>query len=206
MSCSPFDLKDYFLEELPAAQRAQVEGHVRQCAGCREELERLQMTRSALFSLRDEEIPQRIAFVSDPIFEPSGMRRWLGGFWASTARLGFASAAMLSISIFYFAATRPAPAPERAAVPTMAAASPNPSLTQEQVDRQIQQAVVKAVADVEARQDARTTLLTAALEARLGEARKSLQLAADEYELSRKRSQTVTADLLTIPRERGEIQ
>src|ERR1035441_3578675 len=96
MSCSPFDLKDYFLRELAPSARAQVEGHVRQCAACREELERLQMTQNALFSLRDEEIPQRIAFVSDPIFEPSPARRWLGAFWASTARLGVASSAMLS--------------------------------------------------------------------------------------------------------------
>ena len=113
MSCSPFDLKEYFLRELPSPQRVQVEAHVNHCPPCREELERLQLTEAALFSLRDEEIPQRIAFVSDQIFEPSPVRRWLSGFWGSTARLGFASAAMLSASIFYFAATRPAPAPDR---------------------------------------------------------------------------------------------
>jgi anti-sigma factor RsiW len=194
MSCSPFDLKDYFLQELPASQRVQVEGHVRQCAGCREDLERLQMMQSALFSLRDEEIPQRIAFVSDPIFEPSPVRRWLGGFWTSTARLGFASAAMLSLSIFYFAATRPAPAPERAAVPTMAAAAPasllQKEMTQEQIDQQIQQAVVKAVADVEARQNAKTTQLAADLESRATEMRNSLLLAADQQDdMSRKHDQ-----------------
>jgi anti-sigma factor RsiW len=206
MSCSPFDLKDYFLQELPPAERTQVEGHVRQCGGCREELERLEITQSALFSVRDEEIPQRIAFVSDPIFEPSPVRGWLGGFWASTARLGFASAAMLSISIFYFAATRPAPAPERAAVSTMAAASPNSSVTEAQLDRQIAQAVVKAVAEVEARQDAKTNQLTADLERRSSEMRRSLELAADEYETNRKRDQVKhTADLVQ-PTERGEIK
>ena len=92
MSCSPFDLKDYFLRELPSPQRVQVEAHVNNCSTCREELERLQLTEAALFSLRDEEIPQRIAFVSDQIFEPSPVRRWFSGFWGSTARLGFASA------------------------------------------------------------------------------------------------------------------
>src|ERR1017187_9592606 len=110
MSCSPFDLKDYFLQELPFPERVQVEAHVKTCLTCREELERLELTGAALFSLRDEEIPQRIAFVSDQIFEPSPLRRWLSAFWASTARLGFASAVVLSASIFYFAATRPAPA------------------------------------------------------------------------------------------------
>ena len=80
MSCSPFDLRDYFLKELADPQRRQVEAHVKTCPPCREELERLQLTEAALFSLRDEEIPQRIAFVSDKIFEPSPWRRWLGRF------------------------------------------------------------------------------------------------------------------------------
>ena len=35
MSCSPFDLKDYFLKELPDPERRQVEGHVRECLRCR---------------------------------------------------------------------------------------------------------------------------------------------------------------------------
>ena len=100
MSCSPFDLRDYFLKELVPEERVQVDGHLKGCLGCREELDRLQLTEAALFSLRDEEIPQRIAFVSDKIFEPSPMRRWFDAFWGSTARLGFASAALLSCSIF----------------------------------------------------------------------------------------------------------
>ena len=132
MSCSPFDLKDYFLQELPSPERVQVEAHVNHCLACREELDRLQLTASALFSLRDEEIPQRIAFVSDQIFEPSPLRRWFTAFWGSTARLGFASALMLSASIFYFAATRPAPAPgavatrSPAVAPSTAALTPTP--------------------------------------------------------------------------------
>jgi anti-sigma factor RsiW len=111
MSCSPFDLRDYFLKELPDPQRQrQVEAHVKACATCREELDRLRITGAALLSMADEEIPQRIAFVSDKIFEPSPWRRWLAAFWNSGARLGFASAAMLSASLVVFA-LRPAPAP-----------------------------------------------------------------------------------------------
>src|SRR5258708_37318755 len=76
------------------------------------------MTQAALFSLRDEEIPQRIAFVSDKVFEPSPWRRWWSAFWGSTARLSFASAAMLSAAILVSALNRPAPAPApRAAIP-----------------------------------------------------------------------------------------
>src|SRR5580692_6842531 len=111
MSCSPFDLRDYFLQELtdPHQQRL-VEAHVKTCSPCREELDRLRVTGSALRCLADEEIPQRIAFVSDKIFEPSPWRRWLAAFWNSGARLGFASAAMLSASLVFFA-LKPAPAP-----------------------------------------------------------------------------------------------
>jgi anti-sigma factor RsiW len=109
MSCSPFDLKDYFLQELPDPQRQQVEAHVRSCAACSMELDRLRLTEAALFSLRDEEIPQRIAFVSDPVFEPSPLRRWWSGVWASPARLGFAAAALLSVAILVNGVARGVP-------------------------------------------------------------------------------------------------
>jgi anti-sigma factor RsiW len=102
MSCSPFDLRDYFLKELPEPEGKQVELHVKTCGACREELERLRMTEAALVSLRDEEMPQRLAFVSDKIFEPSPARRAWAAFWGSSARLGFASAAMLSAALVVY--------------------------------------------------------------------------------------------------------
>ena len=49
MSCSPFDLRDYLLEELAAGDRREVEKHVRACAGCREELDRLRLTQALRF-------------------------------------------------------------------------------------------------------------------------------------------------------------
>ena len=111
MSCSPFDLRDYTLKELSESERQQVDAHVRGCAACREEVERLRLTEAALFALREEEIPQRIAFVSDKIFEPSPWRRAWSAFWGSTARLGFASAAMLSTALIVFSLARPAGKP-----------------------------------------------------------------------------------------------
>jgi anti-sigma factor RsiW len=203
MNCSPFDLKDYFLQELPSPERVQVEAHVNHCLACRQELERLQLTSAALFSLRDEEIPQRIAFVSDQIFEPSPLRRWFSGFWASTARLGFASALMLSVSIFYFAATRPAPAPDRTAVaPTMAAVTPTP----QDVQQQIQQAVSKAVAEVEARQSEKTKQLVADFEQRNDDTLRSVRWMAGELDANRKRSQVTRVMALAQPAESGEIK
>ena len=202
MSCSPFDLKDYFLKELPSPQRLQVEAHVKTCDTCREDLDRLQLTEAALFSLRDEEIPQRIAFVSDKIFEPSPVRRWFTAFWGSTARLGFASAAMLSCAIFYFAATRTAPAPNRPAVieKVTVAAAPSPA----EIQKQIQQAVAVAVAEVEARQAEKTNKLVADLEHRSDEIRRSLQLVAGEYDLNRKRAQRDIQAAMIRPVDSGD--
>lgn len=102
MSCSPFDLREYFLKELPGPEGKQVELHIKTCAACREELERLRVTEAALVSLRDEEMPQRLAFVSDKIFEPSPVRRAWAAFWGSSVRLGFASATMLSAALVIY--------------------------------------------------------------------------------------------------------
>jgi anti-sigma factor RsiW len=202
MSCSPFDLKDYFLKELPSPQRLQVEAHVKNCLTCREELDRLQLTEAALFSLRDEEIPQRIAFVSDQIFEPSPLRRWFSGFWGSTGRLAFASALMLSTSIFYFAATRPAPAPDRTAAPTMAAVTPSP----QEVQQQIQQAVSKAVAEVDARQTEKYKQVVADLEQRNEETLRSVRWMAGELDANRKRAQVSRIMAMAQPSEGGEVK
>lgn len=56
-----------------------------------EETERLETTLAALRSVPDEEIPQRIAFVSDKVFEP----KW----WQRFPVWGLASAAMLSFAV-----------------------------------------------------------------------------------------------------------
>jgi anti-sigma factor RsiW len=202
MSCSPFDLRDYHFGELADPQRREVESHVRNCAPCREELERLQMTESALFTLREEEIPQRIAFVSDPIFEPSRVRRFFSDFWGSAARLGFASAAMLSAALVVFAFHKPAPAPVPAAVPPAVVASAAPS--DADVKALVDAAVAKAVGAAEERQTLKTKALAADLEA----ARQRLLVAAQELDQSQKRQGTykLNAGLLLPPNENGEVQ
>lgn len=105
MSCSPFDLRDYCLGELAEKDRRDVEGHVRACPACHEEVDRLRATQAVLLAVRDEEIPRRIGFVSDKVFEPSPLKRW----WSSSSRLGFASAAMLSAALLAFTFHRPGP-------------------------------------------------------------------------------------------------
>ncbi|HZS49239.1 MAG TPA: zf-HC2 domain-containing protein [Bryobacterales bacterium] len=97
MSCSPFDLRDFWLEELGAADRRQVEKHLEACARCREELERLRMTQRALLALKDEEVPRRIAFISDKVFEPSGMSRWWAAFLLRVPRFALSASLLLAV-------------------------------------------------------------------------------------------------------------
>ena len=178
MSCSPFDLRDYFLKELPEGDRRQVDQHLKGCAGCREELDRLHLTEAALLTLRDEEMPQRIAFVSDKIFEPSPARRWWTALWSSGARLGFASAAMLSAALVFSALTRPAPVP--APAPGSAASMVTAAAMEQLIDRRVTVAVEKASAEIDARQQKRTSDLIAAVEKRHELDRQGLMLAMDE--------------------------
>ncbi len=191
MSCSPFDLRDYFLEELPDPHRRLVETHVKTCGSCHDELDRLSIMGAALHSSVDEEIPQRIAFVSDKIFEPSPWRRRLAAFWNSGARLGFAGAAMLSASLLVFA-LRPAPAPvtivRTVAAPASAQVAPA-SVSEAEMQQRIQTAVDKAVA-------AKTVEMAKQVD---GLRRQVLQAAEQfEYDRSRMRNQLRAANY-TLP-------
>ncbi|HKE23038.1 MAG TPA: zf-HC2 domain-containing protein [Bryobacteraceae bacterium] len=188
MSCSPIVLKDYVLKELGDAERRAVDAHLKSCTGCREELERLRLTEAALFSLREEEIPQRIAFVSDPVFEPSTWQRVWSGFWGSAARLGFASAALLSGAIVYSAVTRPAPVavtPAAPAVPTIANVQPAPAVSEAEIQNRIDVAVRKAVAASREQEMVQVRQLVGDLQQKRQQFTLALaQLEVDEHKLS----------------------
>jgi anti-sigma factor RsiW len=201
MSCSPFDLRDYFLKELPDSEQRQVEAHVRNCQPCLEELDRLRLTEAALFALREEEIPQRIAFVSDQVFEPSPWRRWWAALWGSTARLAFASAAMLSIAILVSALR---PVGQIALVPGAPQAQVVKAVSDTEIQTRIDFAVAKAVAQVDARQTEKTKQLMA----NLGAARQQLVWAASEFDLYQRRANTVRvlADYGPPRADNGELK
>ncbi len=169
MSCSPFDLRDYFFGELPEEGRRQVELHTKNCVACREELNSLRSTQAILLSVPDEEIPQRIGFVSDRVYEPSRLLRWWRAFWGSAPRLGFASAAMLSAAIIVSAMHRPVPvAPVSVDLPKLEA----------DWSRRVNEAVEKAVAESDARHERRTAELLAATTRRF-ETQRRAERAAD---------------------------
>ena len=125
--CSKWDWKGYVLGELDKNARAQAEAHAATCESCREELASTRLTLDALSTLREEEVPRRIAFVSDKVFEP----RWWQTIWNPT----FAAACVVAAAVLIhgFAIARPAA---------------DPATIQAQVDR----AVTKAVAETEDRQ------------------------------------------------------
>jgi anti-sigma factor RsiW len=136
MSCEPYDWKAYALGELAATERREAEAHVSTCEGCRGELAHVRLTLDTLSALREEEVPRRIAFVSDKVFEP----RW----WETFLRPTFAAACVLAAAIVMHGyMTRPEPVDAAA------------------IQVQVNQAVTRAVADVERRNaDLQTQLTT----------------------------------------------
>ena len=161
MSCSPHDLRDYVFKELDSESRRQVESHLKTCAACRLETDRLLVTEAAMHSLRDEEIPRRIAFVSDKIFEPSLLHRWWRAGWVPTG-------ALIAAAIIFAALYRPQPVIRQA--PFDAA----------RLRAEISQEVVKAVTASEQRSAQRTAEILAAAEKRFEFERRADRLAFAE--------------------------
>ena len=88
MSCvspeSKPDWKAYVLRELGQDAHRQAEAHLAACSTCHEEVATLRLTLDTLSTLREEEMPRRIAFVSDKVFEP----RWWQRVFESHLRRG----------------------------------------------------------------------------------------------------------------------
>jgi hypothetical protein len=145
-------LRDYAFDELPAGAagdraRREMEQHLVGCGLCATELDQLRVTTAALRALPEQEVPRRIAFVSDKIFNPSPLARFLAAL-PKYAALAVAAVALV------VAVQRPAP--EVVKVVTTASGA--------DVSKQIDEAVGKAVSQVRAEvkaEDARIT--TAAL-------------------------------------------
>jgi|SoimicmetaTmtLPC_FD_contig_31_10816850_length_797_multi_2_in_0_out_0_2 anti-sigma factor RsiW len=125
MSCispeSRPDWKAYTLGDLNPEVSRQAEAHLAACSHCHEEVATLRLTLDTLSTLREEEVPRRIAFVSDKVFEP----RW----WQRVFNPTFAAGALVAAAILIHGSLRPG---------------------QAQVDAAVSTAVNKAVAQVEA--------------------------------------------------------
>jgi anti-sigma factor RsiW len=127
MSCEQYDWKAYAFGELSASERREAETHSAACEGCREELASMRLTIDTLSALREEEVPRRIAFVSDKVFEP----RW----WQAFLRPSFSAALLIAAAIVAHGyMTRPA-------------------VDNAEIQARVDQAVSKAVAEVEQRNE-----------------------------------------------------
>jgi|SRR5690242_5750821 len=102
------DWKGYALKELDPDAARTAEAHLASCPVCREELATVRLTLDTLSALREEEIPRRIAFVSDKVFEP----RW----WQRVFSPTFAGACLVAAAILVHGALRPGQAQVDAAV------------------------------------------------------------------------------------------
>ncbi|HEY4363327.1 MAG TPA: zf-HC2 domain-containing protein [Bryobacteraceae bacterium] len=129
MSCEKHDWKAYALGELDRPARAEAESHHATCVRCREELATLRLTLDTLSTLREEEIPRRIAFVSDKVFEP---KWWQKGFFEKVLSPNLAAACVIAAAILVHAFARPS--------------GPDPAQTQALIQAQVSAAVNEAVA------------------------------------------------------------
>lgn len=165
------DLKAYALGEGSPSERKAIEAQLAQSEDGREELRALEYTLHALKSIPDEEIPRRIAFVSDPVFAPS----WWQRFWQSGPQLGFVSAGLLAAAILgHGALMRPMAAVAPAAV------AMESKLNQTDVDQAVNAAVTKALAGAEARQKEMLNTALAEVEKRHETERQMMAVSFDE--------------------------
>ncbi|HYZ87257.1 MAG TPA: hypothetical protein VE621_22775 [Bryobacteraceae bacterium] len=147
------DLRDYLFGEGSASERQTAERHIVECSSCAEEFEELRLTKAALLTVRDEEPPRRIAFVSDKVFEPN----WWQKLWNSGARLGFVSAGMLSAAlVFHAIATKPQPQ-----APAVQAQQIDPKRVENEVARRVEAVVAQRMLEMERKQQEQLALISA---------------------------------------------
>jgi anti-sigma factor RsiW len=170
MNCSTLDLKAYALGEIDRQEKAALDAHVGACEACRGELDRLKLTHAALLTLKDEEVPRRIAFVSDGIFEP----RWWQAIWRSGPAMGFASAALIAVAILAHGYARPTAAQPVQRIDT----AQIEQRVEQEVSQRLDSAVTKAVTASEERQGRKTAEMLAAAEKRYRSDRKADLIAA----------------------------
>ena len=166
------DWKSYALGEMDVRTRQEAESHVAACADCQDELAGLRVTLDAMATLREEELPRRIAFVSDKVFEP----RWYEKLFL---RPSFAAAAVIAVAILVHAFMRPASTPANApqtmaqmdtsAIESRVTAEVTARL-QGEMAAAVNTAVTKAVAETEKRDDQRTAQLLSASDRRYSDA------------------------------------
>ena len=120
------------------------------------EFQRLDVTRTAMQSVPEAEVPRRISFVSDKVFEPSLWQR----FWQSGPKVGFASAAIIFAGFLVNALTVPAPVAQQSKVDY----SVIDAKVKEEVARRLPVAVAQAVSAAHEADSTRLAVAVATVE------------------------------------------
>ena len=173
MSCTLHDRKPdwnaFVLGEMSRAERLEAEAHAASCAGCQREAAQLRMTLDSMAALREEEIPRRIAFVSDKVFEPHWWQKIF-------LRPSFAGAVLVAAAILAHGLMRSPAVLSRPVMETVDTAALEARVTekvqaqmQTQLKDSVQAAVAKAVAATREQDDRRTAALLATAERRYEE-------------------------------------
>jgi uncharacterized protein YicC (UPF0701 family) len=180
------DFKDYVFGDLSAADRRALELRAAENPEAREEIARLQTLKDTLGTLKEEEVPRRIAFVSDPVFEP----RWWQRIWRSGPQLGFVSAGLLAAAILAHGVLVQNVRTATPAAGVVSEAELSARVEKEvnaRLDAAVQAAVARAVADLDARRKQESAALLAAAEQRFEQTRREdLAAAAANLELIQK--------------------
>lgn len=175
-------VRDYVFDELAAPERRGLEEHLPQCPDCAAELDRLRLTTAALRVLPEQEMPRRIAFVQDRV-PASG---WLAGFWNSAARLGFASACVLTAGLVYFASHRPAEVHT-----TVQASAAEAAVSRQEINETVARAVSQAVDRTHAEDLKLTKAALDAVDSKYAQQQRNLMVAMQEnLDLQRKHLNT----------------
>lgn len=167
------DIRDYAMGEGSAAERQAFAAELANSAALREELQRYELTLTALQSVPEEEIPRRIAFVSDPVFAP----KWWQKFFA-VPQWGFASAVLLGGAILGHGwMMRPVnPVGLVAQAPVVREAG----VSKEELKAVVAQAVSQAVAEVETRQEEKLRVALGAAEKKYQDERQMMAVSFEE--------------------------
>lgn len=177
------DWKAYALGELDPAARRQAESHAAACPECHEELSMLRLTLDALSTLREEEIPRRIAFVSDKVFEP----RWWQSFLRPSFAASLAAAGLIAAAILVHGFVRPmtpALAPVDTAALEQQIEKQVAARMETAVSQRINEAATKAVAETEQREEQKIAAVLASTEKRYTEQRRAdFATAAANYDM-----------------------
>lgn len=170
-SCEKSDLvRDYAFDELAPPERKSLEQHLTGCSDCAAELDRLRLTTAVLRVIPDQEVPRRIAFVSDA--PPA--RRWF------VPNLGFASACVLAAAIS-FSAYRFTAFSNAAPAAPVAPVTQTAQLSQSQIEQAVTKAVSDAVAKTHADDVQMTDAALKAVESKYAQQQNQVMVAAQEY-------------------------